>query len=252
MNTYEYQGQKLTYLHFGEGETAFIWAHGWGHNHHAFEQIAKSLSFMGQHYVIDFPGFGGSPKPDDVWSVQDYADFMIAFIQSIQAKKVVWIGHSFGCRVGLRIAAATKLIAKMILISAAGIPRKRGLLEQVSLTLRVRFFKMLKIFVRSEEGRDKLRARFGSADYKNAAELRAIFLKTIQDDVTDILPNIKCPVSLIYGAKDRETPPEIGIRLNKAITKAQLEILPDFDHYTILTDGKNILSHKIKNFVEAK
>jgi pimeloyl-ACP methyl ester carboxylesterase len=252
MYEYEYKGQKLTYQHFGDGETVFIWAHGWGHNHKALEPIAQSLSFLGQHYVIDFPGFGGSPKPETVWSVQDYADFMVSFIESLGAKKLVWIGHSFGCRVGLRIAASTKLISKMVLISAAGIPRKRGLLEQISLTLRVRFFKMLKIFVRSEEGRDKLRARFGSADYKNAADLRAIFIKTVQDNVSDILPNIQCPVSLIYGAKDKDTPPEIGIRLNNAIAKAQLEILPDFDHHTILTDGTNILSHKIKNFVEAK
>ena len=84
----------------------FVWAHGWGQNRAALKPLAQSLFTVGTHDFIDFPGFGDSPKPATAWSTAEYADFMARWLgEKGTGKPVVWTGHSFGCRVGIQLAA---------------------------------------------------------------------------------------------------------------------------------------------------
>lgn len=242
----------MTYLSFGEGKTAFVWAHGWGHDHTAFLGLAQGLSFMGKHYLIDFPGFGGSPKPSADWHVKDYADFAKAFVDSLPEKDVIWIGHSFGCRVGIKLAAiGYDKIARYVLVAAHGLPRYRSPLNRLRFYLQIRLYKFLKLFVQfSPTLLNLLRKRFGSADYNNAGPMRQIFLNVINENLQEDAAKIDQPVLLIYGSKDNETPPEIGQRFSKLMRNAQLRVLGDFDHYSILTSAKHQVSQLIKNFVQ--
>lgn len=230
-----------------------IWAHGWGHDREVFLPLAAALSAQASHLLIDFPGFGASPPPPAPWGTADYADALAAFIAARPSGgKTMWVGHSFGCRVGLQIAARhPDLIDGLFLIAAAGLPRKRSLLEKIHLKGRVYTFKLLRRaapLLGLDVGR--LRQRFGSADYVRAGAMRPVLAKVVAEDLSEVARQVRCPVRLIYGAHDTETPPEIGERLAKLISHAELTILPRLDHYSVLTLGKHQVLKRLRDFLE--
>jgi pimeloyl-ACP methyl ester carboxylesterase len=104
-----------------------IWGHGWGHTHRALLPLAESLRRVAPSALVDFPGFGESPIPPGPWGTEDYADAMAEWLAGLGTTRRVWIGHSFGSRVGLQLAARhPELVQGLFLIAAAGLPRQRS------------------------------------------------------------------------------------------------------------------------------
>src|SRR6266478_4122175 len=85
--------------------TLLIWGHGWGHTHAALLPLARATQGMAASIVLDFPGFGAAPLPPGAWGTADYADAVAEWMPQLPAGRRVWVGHSFGSRVGLRLAA---------------------------------------------------------------------------------------------------------------------------------------------------
>lgn len=165
------------------------------------------------------------------------------------ARSRVWIGHSFGCRVGIQLASRRPdLVAGMVLISAAGLRRRRSLMERIAFTSRKLAFRMAKPFFPEGPRRDRLRAKFGSADYKSAGPMRAILSRVVSEDLSAQALSVKCPTLLVYGAEDRDTPPEMGSRLKSLIPKSELVVLDGFDHTNILQQGRHQVVHLISRF----
>lgn len=232
----------------------FVWAHGWGQNRAAMKPLAQSLFAIGTHDFIDFPGFGTSPKPTSAWETADYADFMARWLEvNSTGKPVVWSGHSFGCRVGLQLASRHPLIIdRMLLIAGAGLPRQRSALQHAKLNARIYGYKALKrLAPLAGVSQENLREKFGSADYKAAGAMRDILIRVVNEDLSEVATKIACPVQLVYGRNDTETPPDIGERLEKLIPTANLAILDGLDHYSVLDDGRHQVAKRLKNLLEA-
>ena len=243
--------QDIYFETIGKDGPALFWGHGWGQNLESLKPLAESLKNMGQHWLVDFPGFGQSALPDDAWGTDDYADAIAKLIKSQTDQKILWIGHSFGCRVGLQLAARhPDLIEGLCLIAGAGLPRKRPLWHKLYYGARVKVFKLLKKFTSLGLSQDWLYQKFGSADYKNAGPLRQILVKTVNEDLSDIAATVKCPTLLIYGAKDTETPPDIGERLSRIIPNSKLIVMDDYDHYTILSKAQHQVVRQINQFMK--
>lgn len=240
-----------------EDGPVILWAHGWGQTHKSFEGLIQSLETLGHHIAIDFPGFGQSPEPNEPWGTQDYAEHVAHFIKDNNFAPVIWIGHSFGCRVGTQIASRhPALIKGFAMISGAGLPRKRSLFKALYFKARILTFKTAKILLPLLKplglNEERLRAKFGSADYKNTSGImRQLFVKVVNEDLSPQAKEIKCPVTLIYGEKDNETPPDMGQRYQKLIKGAELTILPGQDHYTVLGQGRHQVTPLLKNFIES-
>ncbi len=229
-----------------------VWAHGWGQNRQALKLMAQSLAAIGEHIFLDFPGFGASPPPETAWTTADYADLAARFLAARpSSRQTVWIGHSFGCRVGLQLAARHPgAVDRLFLIAAAGLPRNRSTIEQIRFKSRVYGYKALKhLAPLAGVSQDKLRERFGSADYRNAGAMREILVNVVNEDLADVAARIRCPVQLVYGSDDRETPPEIGRRLAALIPGAEFEELAGQDHYTLLADGRHPVAKRLKAFL---
>lgn len=213
--------------------------------------MTQSLEKTGKHVVIDFPGFGASPVPQEIWGTEDYADAVAALIRANTKESIIWVGHSFGCRVGIQLAARhPDLIAGLFLISAAGLARKRSLWNRLYFGARIKLFKILKALIPFGISREWLYSKFGSADYKNAGPLREIFVKVVNEDLSRIATDLRCKVSLVYGSKDTETPPEMGERLSKLIPNSELYVLDGHDHYSILMSGKHKVLQKLNAFIK--
>lgn len=226
-----------------------LWGHGWGHDHNAFVPLAESLH-GNRHILIDFPGFGKSPKPDADWATEDYADALAVWIKEQGLKNILWVGHSFGGRVGIQLAARhPELVKGLFLIAAAGLKRKRPLHKKAYFWLRIRVFKFLKKLKAFGLNEDWLRSKFGSRDYNTAGALRGILVKTISEDLSDTAKKIRCPVTLVYGANDTETPAEFGRRYETLIPGSVLFVLEGEDHYSVLSSGRHQVAALLSDFI---
>lgn len=230
----------------------FFWAHGWGQDRTAMAALAQTFAPFGEHLLIDFPGFGDAPPPAEIWGTEDYADWAARVISDMaDGPPLVWVGHSFGCRVGLQLAARHPgLIARLCIIAGAGLPRRRSALEQARVSGKVYTYKALrKLAPLVGMDTDKLRDRFGSADYRSAGAMRGVLTRVVNEDLSDVARQVTCPTRLIYGSEDTETPPEIGERLVALIPDARLIVIEGLDHYTVLGEGRHQVARHLRDFL---
>lgn len=217
-----------------------IWAHGWGQSHKAFLKVAEPLKDRTRHILLDLPGFGQSPPPPENWGTEEYARAIAQWLEEINAPSVIWVGHSFGCRIGIRLAALyPERIKSLCLIAGAGLKRNRPTHKKIYFFLRIRLFKILKHLLPAGKLKDRVMAYFGSADYKTAGAMKTVFIRTVNEDLGTIAPLIKCPVTLIYGKNDTETPPEFGQRYARLIPDSKFVVLDGQDHYSVLSEGRH-------------
>lgn len=235
-------------------ETVLVWAHGWGHDLSDFRPLAESLSKSYDSYLVDLPGFGKSPEPDDVWGIEDYSNIFDEFIKAkIQSKNVIWIGHSFGGSVGVSLAADHPNSVKgLVLIASAGLNSEKPLTSKLYLWAKVRTFKLSKkLWILFGGNIDDFYKKHGSQDYRNAGGMREILVRTINQDLSEKAKEINCPVRLLYGENDTATPPAVGKRYAELIKKSNLTILKDQDHLSILSSGRHFVVKQIKEFAES-
>ena len=235
-----------------EKATPVVYAHGWGRSYHDFIQVAESLAPVTHSTLLDLPGFGDSPRPDDTWGSGEYADHCAQFLKQRGVPSVIWVGHSFGGRVGLQLAVRhPQLISGLVLVASAGIPLPKSRARQLKRRYRQFRFKMAKRRATTEEQTKQLEQQYGSADYLQSAELglRDIFVKVIGEDQTSDARKIKTPTTLVYGNRDTETPVAIGERLSTLIEGSQLVCCPEFDHIDILNRGRHQIALSVKELI---
>jgi len=227
-----------------------VFGHGWGRTYRDFIPVAEALAPVASSYLIDFPGFGDSPRPDDTWSTENYGDHVLDFLKSEHGlNRFTWVGHSFGGRVGMRIAAKHQgVIEHLVLVASAGIPRTRSFWQKLKGRRRGMEFKFRKAMARGEDALLALEKQYGSVDYIHSREIgmRDIFVQTVNEDQTTTLPQIQCPTTIIYGGLDVDTPVEVGERLAGGISDARLVVCPHYDHISILDRGRHQIALAVK------
>ena len=233
-----------------EGAPRVVFGHGWGRSGRDFIPVAETIAPIADSLLLDLPGFGATPRPDDAWGTQDYADYLARHLaESFGIERFVWVGHSFGGRIGLRLAAKpVPGLAHLIVVAGAGVPRQLGKAEKIKRRIRGARFRALNARARTEDEVIALEKRFGSPDYVASREagLRDIFVRTISEDQTKTARAIACPTTLIYGAEDTETPPEIGRCLHRLIRGSAYIECPALGHISILDRGRHQIALAVK------
>lgn len=115
----------VSYFQVGAGEQSIIFLHGWKSSKEVWgsvsQLISKSVNQLINIYALDFLGFGKSEIPKQVMSVGDYANLVEQFIKKLELTNVIIVGHSFGGRVGIKLASKyPSVISKLVLVDAAG------------------------------------------------------------------------------------------------------------------------------------
>jgi pimeloyl-ACP methyl ester carboxylesterase len=252
LRVYSVLGTPMAVRHIGNASSArwhLVWGHGWGQSSTALIHMAESLAPVAYSSLIDFPGFGGSPPPPEVWGTASYAAAVAEYLGAAESRECIWIGYSFGCRVGLRLASGhPQLIRGMVLIAAAGLPAQRGFAKKLQIYFQTRFLRSAKHIV-TQEQLEYLIGLFGSHDYASAGPLRPILTRVANEDLAEVARKVECPTLLIYGRGDTETPVETGERFARLIRGSQLVILENYDHNTIISDGSHQITNLIRQFL---
>lgn len=232
------EGLNLHYTDSEKGEKTVVMMHGWGCNHTTLASIERVALSCGYRVInVDFPGFGDSQEPNDVWGVEEYTRQIEALTKELGIKTPIMLGHSFGGRVGILYASRNQ-VEKLILVDAAGIKPKRSL----KYYWKVYSFKAIKrlmyLFLGKETAEkhlDARRAKAGSSDYANASPMmRRILSKVVNEDLTDKLQHIKAPTLLIWGENDTATPLSDAKKMERFIPDVGLVSFPGCGHYSFL------------------
>jgi pimeloyl-ACP methyl ester carboxylesterase len=224
----------VSYSNVGVGEKTIIFLHGWRSNKEVWGKIVTSDRLkVTSCYAIDLPGFGKSEIPLNAMTVGDYSEVVRELIKKLDLKNVIIIGHSFGGRVGIKLASKyPEMVNKLLLVDAAGF----ALDDKKKNRLRI-LAKLVKPFFRPQfmQGlRKKIYQTIGAEDYIATPQLQKTFVNITSEDLTQDMQKISCPTLILTGENDLDTPVEFGKRMNAKIRNSKFEILKNAGHFSFL------------------
>ncbi|MCR5649573.1 MAG: alpha/beta hydrolase [Lachnospiraceae bacterium] len=220
---------------------------GWSAKKELYRPVAESISSKYRVILLDLPGFtGGTPEPSEPWDVDNFVDFVIAFIGELGIDSLSIAGHSFGGRIIIKLMNRDDLpfkVEKLVLIDAAGIRHP----VSGKAALKQKAFKVAKKFM-SEKRLEEYKKTHGSADYRNASPLmRMTMVRAINEDLKDLIPGIKAETLLIWGTADTATPISDGEDMERMIEGSGLVRLAGAGHFSFL-DQPVVFDKVMKSF----
>jgi pimeloyl-ACP methyl ester carboxylesterase len=215
--------------------------HGWRRTHEDFKGVVGPGSRSGPlaSIAVDLPGFGSSPAPAEVWGSEDYARSIARMLDEggpeLADGPVVVLGHSFGGRVAVHLAAARPDLVRAIVLTGAPVARSGGQRRKPPLAYRlVRSARKARLV--PESVLESARKRHGSPDYLAAQGIiRDVLVRTLAEDYAPQLAALDCPVELVWGDDDTEASLTVAQAIVRAVPGAVLEVCPGAGHLTPLT-----------------
>jgi pimeloyl-ACP methyl ester carboxylesterase len=207
--------------------------HGWGCDEGVYARLTEHLSANFRVILPELPGFGKTPEPPQPWGVSDYADYIADFCETRGLVPDVLLCHSLGCRIAVKLLSAGKFAnARVIFTGAAGIKPKRTAIQRA----RTRVFKLKKALLKPfPKTLEKLRNKYGSADYRAASPImRQCLVKIVNEDLTPLLPDVANETLLIWGSADDSTPLTDGRLMERLLPDAGLAVIEGAGHYAFL------------------
>ena len=236
-------GYNINYRITGpaDAEVTAVMLQGWGTSCDLYDFIADSVNDRVRFVQLDLPGFGLSDEPREPWDPAAYADFFCGFMKSLGIDKTVLIGHSYGGRVIIKLAARGDLpfiIDRIVLIDSAGIMPERSAAQK----RKVRRYKMMRDFLTSRpvhamfpEVIDYWMSKQGSEDYRAASPMmKKCLVMAVNEDQRDALPEISQETLIIWGDLDDATPVSDARLMDELIPDSALIVLEGAGHYSFL------------------
>jgi pimeloyl-ACP methyl ester carboxylesterase len=227
--------------------------HGTGASLHTWEGWVAAL--QGQHRVItlDLPGFGltgpftGQYPPDD-YRGDTLARFVLDVLDTLKLPRVVLGGNSLGGEVAWRLATlAPQRVARLVLVDAAGyafapesqpiafrmarIPALSWLTENllpraaVAASVQNVYGDPDKVTPELVDRYHELTLRSGN---RHALGLRLAQMQMGQDSAR--IATLKLPTLILWGGRDRLTPPALGQRFARDIAGSRLVVFDGLGH----------------------
>ena len=178
--------------------------HGWGRNRRDLGGLLEATGH--ESLAVDLPGFGASVEPTRVWGSAEYGDELAGQVVSTgMSPPFVVVGHSFGGRVGVRMAANHPHLVGGLVLMGVPLVHAGG---RPSVSVRYRFIRAAVRARLLSHGRlESARRRFGSDDYRSSSGvMRDVLVRVVSEDYRDDLRRVRCPIALVWGTEDRITP----------------------------------------------
>jgi pimeloyl-ACP methyl ester carboxylesterase len=210
-------------VHAGAGEPVVL-LHGLSGSHRWWRHTVDALARNYRVHVPELIGFGRSRPARKQPDIDATTDILLSWMDELDMARCSLVGHSMGGQIAIHFAVrAPGRLDKLVLVSAAGIPRAFSISEATRFLAEVvpprawgspRFLPTIAL--------DALRA--GPLTILRAAQY------LIADDVRPLLPLIRTPTLLIWGERDPLTPLEHAHEMRRLIPGARLITLPKAAH----------------------
>lgn len=220
----------------GAGPPRVLALHGWARSHRDFD-AAFGSAFADEvldAVALDLPGFGASPPPREAWGAADYAACVGAVLDEMAAPVVV-VGHSFGGRIAVHLAATMPARVRALVLTGVPLlrltpPRRPAAAYRLQRRLH-------RLGLLGDERLERARQRYGSADYCAASGImRSVHAKSVAESYGPQLDAVACPVTLLWGAQDATVPLAVAeaalarLRAGHVRDAAELVVVPGAGH----------------------
>ena len=172
---------------FGDSPAKVVALHGWARTRADWNATLQGYDAL----ALDLPGFGATQAPEEGWSTEEYAEWLRECLDDLArfgSDRPVLVGHSFGGRVALRLAAAHPELVRGIVLT--GVPQLVPRQTPPSRPpLGFRAMRLLnKWSIISNERMEQERRKRGSADYVAAqGVMREVLVRAVNEDYGDAL-----------------------------------------------------------------
>ena len=215
---------------YGEPPARVVALHGWARNRADWNATLQGYDAL----ALDLPGFGATPPPDDGWSTSEYAEWLRECVADAGLDRPVLVGHSFGGRIAVQLAAAAPELVRGIVLT--GVPLLRPQTTPGQPALGFRIMRLLnKWSVISNERMEQERRKRGSADYVAAqGVMRDVLVKAVNEDYgeeLDALAASGLPVAMVWGEHDSAATTAMAEQARARIgAAAELVVVPGSAH----------------------
>lgn len=251
------EGDRVHYLAEGPANgPVVVLVHGLGGSAEDWRNLAPYLAHAGfRVYMPDLLGYGRSEKPADFsYSVRDEAAVVIGFMDALGLKQVDLGGWSMGGWIVELVAVEhPERVARLMLFDAAGLnvkpewdtglftPTTADQLDQLDALLMPQ-----PPHVPSYVARDILRL-----SQKNGWVVKRSLatMMTAQDVTDNLLPRLKMPVLILWGAVDRIVPLNQAETMHRLIPQSELDVFAGCGHLAPLQCTSE-MGPKVVKFVE--
>ena len=214
-------------LMHGSGLTHIVWS--------LHEQFYLSQGF--NVLSVDLPGHGNSEGPS-LKSIEEISDWIKSLMLKADVSKVILVGHSQGCLVGIDFASRyPEFIEKLILVAGSyRMPVNQDLIglaeagDEKALLLMMKWgYEGSKAFI----GGNPVKKIINSA--REIREVLAVDLKACNNykNGEESLKKIDCPTLCIFGDLDKMVPVKIGLKMSEQIKNSETKIISDCGHMII-------------------
>ncbi len=245
---------KINYKIAGEGPAILI-LHGWGGSSDSWIEVQWALADKGYKVIApDFPGFGKSETPPAPWTLNDYLNWTINFINSQKLDKFFLISHSFGGRIAIKLSPILNdKIKALVLCNPAGIKIKPKLKSQIIIFLAVigdLIFSIKPLQIFKDFVRNIFLILIKNRDYAKANKIMRETMKNVlKEDLLLEISEIKNKTLIVWGEEDKILPVPCAFLFNDRIKDSRLEIIPEVGHSPHL-EAPEILVQKILSFID--
>ncbi|MGH3002798.1 MAG: alpha/beta fold hydrolase [Gaiellaceae bacterium] len=264
---FTYRGARIRWFAGGDGPPLLL-VHGYSGAAWNFTELVPRLAGRRRLIVPDLPGHGGSSPLPAPSSLAAYADVLGALCDAEMLTEVDVLGHSLGGTVALRLAERRPaLVRRLVLAASAGISSSTRLAKlTISLVGIVKPGRYAGRRVGRIAGSRRLRRlAFGGLEVANADLLseRAVHgllrgptmhtdalgagLALAADDPRQDLDRVRCPVLLLWGARDRQVPLADGFEYARRL-RAPLRVVADCGHLLIV-ERPEVCSRAVLEFL---
>jgi pimeloyl-ACP methyl ester carboxylesterase len=113
-------GLKLYYERTGRGEPELLFVHGWCCDHTAFQPQVDHFARDHAVTALDLRGCGQSDRPDDGYTIREFADDLAGFCTEVGIDKPVVAGHSLGGMICVELAARHPSVPRALVLVDPG------------------------------------------------------------------------------------------------------------------------------------
>lgn len=219
----------ISYVTAGKGEKSLIFLHGWRSSKEVWLPIAERMADCGYRLIfIDLPGFGASETPKSPYTLHDYAEAVRLFTEKLDLKLHAIIGHSFGARIAVKIAAEHPTTCEKMTLVASGGARKSSNAFKKGVAAALKPFFMPRFMTPL---RKKIYTWMDAEDYLATPELQKTFVNIVNENLDPLLAALQTETLIVWGDKDMTAPLTYGEHMARHIPHAHLEIIKDAGHY---------------------
>jgi pimeloyl-ACP methyl ester carboxylesterase len=213
---------------FGDAPPRILALHGWGRRGSDFGPSLAGFDAL----AVDLPGFGASPPPSQPIGAEGYAALISPILDMFEEPPVV-VGHSFGGRVAVCLAAAHPGRVGPLVLTGSPLLRVTPALRPSTAYRLIRFLNRVGLV--SDDRMERIRGHRGSPDYRAASGvMRDVLVKVINESYEPQLSQVRSRVVLLWGEEDQEVPVDVAEKALRVMRQsgaaAELEILPGVGH----------------------